>query len=165
MQPFLSLLTSKKIKRKAYRDAYVRAGITSAIAHQIALIRSQRGLTQRELAELISSKQSVISRYEDASYGKLSVSTLVDIANAFDVGLEVKFVPFSRLIGERNNWSQEKAVTPSFEEELAHIENNLTEKVTYLYTESGFAVDGGVTYRQPSIETHFSEYAKAGAAL
>ncbi|WP_273207951.1 helix-turn-helix domain-containing protein [Marinobacter subterrani] len=130
MRNRLSMMNSKKFQRKSYREAFLKQNIVSALSHQIRINRVSRGWSQKALAEKIGSKQSVISRYEDPAYGKLSVSTLIQIANALDVGLEVKFTPFSRLVGEVNNWSQEKAMIPSFSSELRMIESNAKERVT-----------------------------------
>ncbi|HAK94523.1 MAG TPA: transcriptional regulator [Planctomycetes bacterium] len=54
--------------------------------------REARGLTQAELAGLIGSSQSAISRIEDADYAGHSVETLRKIANALDL-------PFTISIG------------------------------------------------------------------
>jgi transcriptional regulator with XRE-family HTH domain len=130
MRNRLSLMNSKKIRRKPYREAFLKQNIVSSLSHQIKINRVSRGWSQQDLADKIGSKQSVISRYEDSSYGKLSVSTLIQIANALDVGLEVKFTPFSRLVGEVNSWTREKAMVPSFSTELKAIESCSLESVT-----------------------------------
>lgn len=132
MRNRLSLMNSKKFQRKSYRESFLKRNIISALSHQIKINRISRGWSQKDLAEKIGSKQSVISRYEDPAYGKLSISTLVQIANALDVGLEVKFTPFSRLIGEVSSWSPEKAMVPSFENERKIIVQNNSHNVTEL---------------------------------
>lgn len=132
MRNRLSLMNSKKFQRKSYRESFLKRNIVSALSHQIKINRISRGWSQTDLAEKIGSKQSVISRYEDPAYGKLSISTLVQIANAFDVGLEVKFTPFSRLIGEVNCWSPEKAMVPSYSSELKTIEMSVPSRITDL---------------------------------
>jgi transcriptional regulator with XRE-family HTH domain len=126
----LSLRNSKKFQRKSYRESFLKRNLVSALSHQIKINRTSRGWSQKDLAEKIGSKQSVISRYEDPAYGKLSVTTLMQIANAFDVGLEIKFAPFSRLVGELNSWSPEKAMIPSFDDEIRTIVSNELENVT-----------------------------------
>ena len=42
--------------------------------------------------------QETISRLEDPNYGKLTLKTLKRLASAFEVGLMVRFVPFSELV-------------------------------------------------------------------
>jgi transcriptional regulator with XRE-family HTH domain len=41
--------------------------------------------------------QNAISRLESMSYGKPTITTLKRLASAFDVGLEVRFSPFSKM--------------------------------------------------------------------
>ncbi len=40
----------------------------------------------------------MISRYENPDYGRYLISTLLDLAAAFDVALVVHFAPFSELV-------------------------------------------------------------------
>ena len=55
--------------------------------------RMKAGLTQKQLADMIGTKQSVIARLEDADYEGHSLSMLRRIAEALDQKLEVRFVP------------------------------------------------------------------------
>lgn len=63
------------------------------IAESIHLLRTAAGLTQKELAELIGTAPSVISRLEDADYRGHSVAMLRRIATALDRRVEIRFVP------------------------------------------------------------------------
>jgi len=63
------------------------------IAEQIYELRTKAGLTQKQLANLVGTKQSVISRLEDADYDRYSLPTLMKIAIALHRKLEVSFVP------------------------------------------------------------------------
>lgn len=74
------------------RAAFVEAEATTAIAHQIRILRQQRQWTQHDLARLLKTTQAAVSRLEDPSYGRLSIKTLLDLAHTFDTGLQVKFV-------------------------------------------------------------------------
>jgi len=74
--------------------------------------------------ELTGIKQQAISRLENPSYGKATLTTLKKIAAAFDVGLLVEFVPFSQLIKRvsgtpyiERGLSPETMNVPSFDEE------------------------------------------------
>ena len=64
---------------------------------QVALtifdLRKQAGLTQKELAKLIGTTQSVISRLEDADYEGHSLSMLSRIAKALNQRLVFSVVP------------------------------------------------------------------------
>lgn len=55
--------------------------------------RKRAGLTQKQLADLVGTTQSVISRLEDADYEGHSLSMLQRIAKALNLRVEVRFVP------------------------------------------------------------------------
>lgn len=56
------------------------ASINAEVAQLIYDARTKAGLTQKELAELIGTKQPVIARLEDADYEGHSLSMLQKIA-------------------------------------------------------------------------------------
>src|SRR5438093_9964791 len=68
------------------------ARINAAVAQLIYQARSKAGLSQAELAERIGTKQSVISRLEDADYEGHSLSILHRIAAALGQCLEIRFL-------------------------------------------------------------------------
>lgn len=55
--------------------------------------RTAAGLTQKELAQLVGSKQPVIAKLEDADYEGHSLSMLRRIAEALHLKLSIDFVP------------------------------------------------------------------------
>lgn len=61
------------------------------VASEVARIRCEKGLTQRELAKLVGTSYSAISRIESLNYGKVSLTTLVRIAEALGVELQISF--------------------------------------------------------------------------
>ncbi len=69
---------------KAHEDALV--------GHAIHNARVKAGLTQKELARLIGSDQSVVSRLEDANYSGHSLTMLRRIASALGKRLDIRFV-------------------------------------------------------------------------
>jgi transcriptional regulator with XRE-family HTH domain len=89
------------LKNKEYRDAFVAEHIDTGIPFQIRALREQKGRewTQEGLGIRTGMAQETISRLEDPNYGKLTLKTLKRLASAFDVGLMVRFVPFSELVG------------------------------------------------------------------
>ncbi|UCC29131.1 MAG: XRE family transcriptional regulator [Phycisphaerales bacterium] len=66
------------------------------IACKIYDLRNKAGLTQKELAKLVGTTASVISRLEDADYEGHSLSMLRRIAAALDKRVEIRFVPVRR---------------------------------------------------------------------
>jgi ribosome-binding protein aMBF1 (putative translation factor) len=63
------------------------------IGGQIYELRTQAGLSQAELARMVGTTQSVISRLEDADYNGHSLSTLRRVAKALHCKLDVRLVP------------------------------------------------------------------------
>ena len=63
------------------------------IAGQIYNLRTQAGLSQAQLAKLVGTTQSVISRLEDADYSGHSLNMLRRIASALHCRVEVRLVP------------------------------------------------------------------------
>ena len=87
----------RKLRNKEYRDSFVASQISNTIAAQIFSLREARGWKQAEVAARAGMKQSRISDLEDPNYENYQTRTLVKLASAFDVGLVVRFVPFSEL--------------------------------------------------------------------
>ncbi len=69
------------------------ARLNAAIAQQIYDLRSKAGLTQKQLADLVGTTHSVISRLEDADYEGHSLSMLQRISQALKYRLQVRFIP------------------------------------------------------------------------
>lgn len=63
------------------------------VARQIYTLRTEAGLTQRELAKLVGTTASVICRLEDADYEGHSLAMLRRIAYALQQRVEIRFVP------------------------------------------------------------------------
>ena len=64
-----------------------------SIAEHIYNLRTENGLSQKQLAELIGTTQSVISRIEDADYNGHSLAMLRKIASVFHRKLQIQFCP------------------------------------------------------------------------
>lgn len=69
--------------------------LNSSVAEMILAAREQAGLTQGQLAKLVGTTQSVISRLEDADYEGHSLTMLRRIAEALDHRVEVRLVAAS----------------------------------------------------------------------
>ena len=54
--------------------------------------RAQAGLTQEQLADLIGTTQSAISRLEDSDYAGHSLGVLQRVGEALELELDVRFV-------------------------------------------------------------------------
>jgi len=75
------------------REMIAEEAVNIQVARMIHDARTAAGLTQKQLADLIGTQQSVIARLEDADYEGHSLSMLRRIAEALNQRLEVRFVP------------------------------------------------------------------------
>ena len=80
------------------RDADFRARFEAAeqawdIALQLAALRQARGLTQKQVADLLGTKQQAIARLEDPAYAGHSLSMVRKYVEALGASLDVTVVP------------------------------------------------------------------------
>jgi len=75
--------------------AFEREKLNVAIAHAIYELRKQAGMTQAELAKVIGTQASAISRLENADYNGRSLSMLIKIASIFTGKVAMSIVPAS----------------------------------------------------------------------
>jgi ribosome-binding protein aMBF1 (putative translation factor) len=73
------------------------ARTNAEVAQLIFDARTKAKLTQKELAKLVGTTQSVIARLEDADYEGRSLTMLSRIAGALERKVEVRFVPAPKL--------------------------------------------------------------------
>lgn len=79
----VQILRNRYVKDDSERKASVETErVNAQVARMIYDLRNDAGLTQKELAELVDTTQSVISRLEDADYEGHSLSMLNRIAEA-----------------------------------------------------------------------------------
>lgn len=88
----------KILDRVTGADASLKQEIADArinlqVAQMIYDARTRAGLSQRQLADMIGSKQPVIARLENADYEGHSLTMLQRIARALEQRLELRFVP------------------------------------------------------------------------
>lgn len=98
---------------KAYRDFYNETYLKKWIPFQVKTLRNERKWSQEQAGEALGKGQNAISRLESPSYSKVTLQTLIEIAQGYDVGLIVKFVPFSRLLKEYEDVSSMSLRAPS----------------------------------------------------
>jgi transcriptional regulator with XRE-family HTH domain len=107
----------ESLRDPEYRHQFVEEEINVGIAFQIRSLRNRQNLRQVELADRLGGKQSLVSSWENPDYGRYNLGTLKDLAKAFDVGLLVRFVPFSTLVDWALNLTSDTIAPPSFNEE------------------------------------------------
>lgn len=106
-----------------YRHEFIKERVRSSVALQIRALRMQRNnMTQKQLGDAIGMAQTWVSKLENPEYGKMTVATLLRLAEAFDTDLEIKFRPFSRTVDVLPRQGPGYYEVPSFEEEYGSDE-------------------------------------------
>ncbi len=108
---------------RSFRDRETREGYSEGFLHtwiasQLAAVRMQRGLTQKELAKMIGTQQPGIARMERDGYGKWNLATLANVAQTLGCHLKVSLETYGSLVEEAVAFrSTEFLKRPSFEED------------------------------------------------
>lgn len=79
-----------------FRALVEEARVTAQVARLVFEARHAAGLTQRQLADLVGTTQSVIARLESDDYDGHSLAMLRRIADATGFAIEVRLVPRRR---------------------------------------------------------------------
>jgi predicted XRE-type DNA-binding protein len=80
----------------ARSESFEEEVVNAELARKIYDLRTQAGLTQKELAELVGTTASVTSRLEDADDEGHSLAMLRRIAAVVDKRVEIRFVSVKR---------------------------------------------------------------------
>lgn len=87
----VAILHRRYIGNNAKRQtALQEERVNAEVARMIYELRSKEGLNQKELAELVGTTQSVISRMENADYVGHSLAMLTRIAKALNRRISVQ---------------------------------------------------------------------------
>ena len=89
----------KQLQDPTFAARFKSAGDAWDVALQIAALREQAGLSQRELAKLLKTSQQQISRLESPGYEGHSLSMLRRVAKALNATMRVVFEPTERRSG------------------------------------------------------------------
>ena len=83
----------RKLQDPAFRVRFEAAGQAWDLALQLAALRHARGLTQKQVAELLGTQQQAIARLEDPAYAGHSLSMVRRYVQALGASLDVTIVP------------------------------------------------------------------------
>jgi transcriptional regulator with XRE-family HTH domain len=112
-----------EFRDREYREAYAEDYLYSFIAMQFQIVREQRGRTQQELADAISTKQTAISRLENINNRSRNLAFLQKAAFALGCRLRVSLETFGSLVGDEGpKFSRQALQRPSFEEDAVFKE-------------------------------------------
>src|ERR1700722_19750402 len=117
-----STVVSRLLGEKSERERYLRASLNVLIPSQIRALRLEEGWTQLQLGQEADMKQARISAVETPGAVKFNLETLVRLAAAFRVGLQVRFVPFSKMLDWENRFSQDDFHVMRIDEDKAFTE-------------------------------------------
>ena len=82
-----------QLEDPAFVARFKNAGEAWDVALQIAALRGQAGISQKDLAKLLKTSQQQISRLESPGYEGHSLSTLRRVADALHARLRIVFEP------------------------------------------------------------------------
>ncbi len=89
--PSFEQYLARQMRNKTFKGAYEKESQRLRIAYQMAKLRKQKKLSQKELARRLDTTQSVVARME-AGQQNFTTDTLQKIALAFRRNLKVEFV-------------------------------------------------------------------------
>jgi len=88
--------------------------------------------SQAQFGEMIDKRQTVVSRLEDANYGKWTLQTLFEVASKLDVAVIVRFVDFPTFLQLTSDMSDEASRPPAYDpnviETFSSMASTLSEK-------------------------------------
>lgn len=96
MECFAVVLALDPTRRRRIRSTTKASTDTHGVASKIYRLRTEAGLVQDELAELVGTTRSAICRMEDPRYHGHSLKLLRRVAAAVGKAVEVHFVPQSQ---------------------------------------------------------------------
>jgi transcriptional regulator with XRE-family HTH domain len=91
---------AEQMRDPKFAARFERAGEAWDVAVQIAALREQAGLSQKELARCLKTSQQQISRLESPSYEGHSLATLRRVAEVLHARVRVVFEPDEKTIGK-----------------------------------------------------------------
>lgn len=129
MDDSIKALLSQGFEDAETRRQYAAALLNARIALQIKTLRQQRGWSQTKLAKLAGKHQSQISEMESIDFSSWKISTLMQLAEAFDLALTVNFESFGNFLDEATSLGRDKLERPSFADDPA-FRSDREEEVT-----------------------------------
>jgi len=112
----------EEFEDKEARKQYAAELLNAQIALQIKTLRQQRKWSQTKLAKQAGKHQSQISEMESVDFSAWKVSTLLQLAEAFDLALSVKFESFGKFLDETSRLGRKDLERPSFAQDPAFHE-------------------------------------------
>lgn len=115
-------------KDREYRAAFNLENVYTTICFQLRALREQREMSQGAFGKQVKPRmaQERISILEDPNAdSKPTLNTLLRLAEGLDVGLDVRFVPFSTVLERSTHTHMRELEVDSFEKELPWLEQEI----------------------------------------
>lgn len=113
-----------------YRHAWNAENVYTSVCFQLRALREQRDWSQGTLGKAAKMAAERISILEDPNADtKPTLNTLLRIANACDVGLDVRFVPYGTVIDRSTKTNAKELEVPSFDQELPELEKSTSTEI------------------------------------
>ena len=80
------------LQDKNFKKAFDEEDIFASLAVEIAKVREEQGLSQRQLADRLHTTQQTVSRLENPHNRSFSLTTLIKLAKVFHKSLEIHLV-------------------------------------------------------------------------
>ena len=80
------------LQDKNFKKAFDEEDVFARLAVEIAKVREEQGISQRELAERLHTTQQTVSRLENPRNRSFSLTTLIKLATVFHKSLEIHLV-------------------------------------------------------------------------
>lgn len=133
----MSIATNKldlfnSLKDREFRAAFNLENVYTSVCFQLRALREQRGMSQLALGRSANPimAQERISILEDPNAEtKPTLNTLLRLADGLDVGLEVRFVPFSKVLDRATHTNMRELEVESFDAEAPEIERDVETEI------------------------------------
>ena len=118
----------KDFQDEEARYAYADSVVSAFVSAQIRALREDRHLSQEELAELLGTKQSGVSRLEREDYSAWKIETLRKLAKAFGVRLRVSFEEFGTLVKDIGGFKGNSLLPRRFDDDPVFKESRRSDR-------------------------------------
>ena len=143
----MSIATTKRdllnsLKDREFRAAFNLENVYTTICFQLRALREQRDMTQGKLGQAAKMAPERISILEDPNAeSKPTLNTLLRLAGALDIGLDVRFVPFSTVLLHSVHTDMHGLEVNSFTDELPRLEAEIAFETALETTEASTSVN------------------------
>ena len=151
----LDLKNLKSFSRKAFRDSYISGRVRTSIALQIRGLREHLGLNQGDFAKKIRKPQSVVSRLENTAYGRVTVQTLLDIAETLEIAVVVKFASFDEFLRQHGDVSPSALAVETYNETVFRLTNEEVQPIGLVVSGAQISV-GSTAPTAPNVPIYIS---------